>query len=98
MMKQPSNAPLDQTETIHLVENQNDSLNYCQSDYPKTTYLQEGSQEEDSLEEEDSQEEEYPEEVEDTPEEVEVHPEWSHLEEDGDHHLFKYHNHNQESW
>ena len=87
MMKRPSNAPLDWTEPIHLVEDQNDSLNYHQFDYPKMTYLQEGSQEE-----------EYLEEVEDTLEEEEAHPERDHPEEDGDLHPFKYHNHNQESW
>jgi len=98
MTKQPSNAPADLTEPIHPVEDQNNSLNYCQFDYPKTTYPQEGSLEEDSPEEEDFQAEEYLEEVEDILEEEEAHLEWDPLEEDGDLHPSKYCNHNQESW
>ena len=85
------------------MEDQNNSLNYCQFDYLRMMYPQE-----DSLEEGDSLEEEYWEEVEDTQEEyqeegediqeVEDPQEQDPLEEaDGDPHQFQYCNHMQEN-
>ncbi len=58
----------------------------------------EDSQEEDFLAEEDSLEVEYPEEEEDTQEGAEAHQEQDPWEEDGDHHLSKYHNLNKGNW
>ncbi len=90
MMKQHFNMPQGLIGLTHLVEDQNNSLNYHQSDYPRMTYLLEDSLEEDSLEEE------YQEEVENT-QEAEAHLEEDPLEEDGDLHQSKYHNHNPEN-
>ncbi len=80
------------------MEDQKHSWNCHPFAYHKMIGHQEDFQEEDSWEEEDSQEEEHPEEEEDTQEEAEAHQEPDPLEEDGDHHQFKYHNHNTGSW
>ena len=90
MMKWHFNMPWGLTEPIHLAEDQNNSPNYPQFDCLRTTYLQEDSLGVASQEGEVSPEEEYLEEVEDTLEE-------DPLEEDGDLHQFKYHNHNLEN-
>ncbi len=95
-MKWPFNKLLDPTEPIHPVEDQKYYQNYYQSGYLKTIDLQEGSWEEDTLEEEASQEE-YQEEGEDI-QEVEDPQEQDPLEEaDGDPHQFQYCNHMQEN-
>src|SRR6266702_824546 len=87
MIKQCYNALLDQTELTHPAEDQKCYQNYHQSDYCKTTDLEEGSQVEDSQEKEDSQmAEEDTLDVEDTPVEEEDLPELDPQEEDGDHH------------
>ncbi len=96
-MKWHSDVPQGPTELIHPVKDQRYYLNYHPFNYPKTTYLQEGSQGEDTQVEEDSQEEEFLEEAEDIQEE-EAHLEQDPLVEDGGPHQSKYHNHNQGNW